>query len=288
MMKYLLLLITASLATSCMKKPDTTPDYGPEVQFEDIQKAANFDMPIEPELMKKNQYVSLDTYRVIDTRSPITLQQRTDQITDLIENAGSLRWTFFVTLRELQQAGDWKKSEQTWGPLCYEKVLDSGACNTTSSMSTNSVAASNVALSGYRPMQAYSLGGMRTMDEASTNKITYHNLKREDGFLPVPQAVSNRPSCGGVKNCAQGLRFVRISFDVVEWDSETHGTKTNVRFTYSSDIPTYIQDWLPGKMRFSNQVDACYQTWFEIKNDTQTQIVPVRDCMEITDFQFGS
>jgi hypothetical protein len=245
-------------------------------------------MPIEPETMKKNQWVSLDTYRVIDTRSPITIQQRNDQISNFTETTGSLSWTFLVTLRELQQTGDWKTSTQTYGPLCYEKVANSNACATTSSMATKSEAPFDMALTGYRPMQAYSLSGMRALDQASTNKVTYHNLTREDGFLPVPQVVRNRADCGGVKNCNQGLRFVRISFDVVEWDSDDHGTKTNVRFTYSSDIPTYIQDWLPGKIRFSNQVDACYQTWYEVKSDSQTQIVPVRDCMEITDFQFGS
>jgi hypothetical protein len=284
MRTWLLITVAALGLTSCMKKPDHTPDYGPEVEFTEIQKAANFDMPIAPETIKKGQRVSIDVYQVIDVQSPTTLWQRSDEVSDSTEDAGAYHWTFNVQLRERDEAGQWKVSEQPYGPFCWEKVEDNGACTSTQSQSFATTSSAKPSKS----FKAYTLEGMREMDVQKPYKVTYHNLKREDGFLPVPQVVSNRPDCGGVKNCSQGLRYVRISFDIVEWTSETEGTRTNARFTYSSDIPTYIYDWVPGRVYFTNMVENCQQTWVEIKDDTHTQVVPVRECMEIRDFQFGS
>ena len=284
-MKYILLVLVTSLSlTSCMKKPDHTPDYGPEVEFTEIQKAANFDMPIAPETIKKGQRVSIDVFQVVDVQSPTTLWQRSDEVTESTEDTGAYHWKFDVQLRERDSAGQWKVSDQNYGPFCWEKVEDNGACKATSTQSVSAVPYSPSS----KPLKAYTLEGMHALDAAKPYKVTYHNLKREDGFLPVPQVVAKRADCGGVKNCEQGLRFVRISFDIVEWTSEDHGVRTNARFTYSSDIPTYIYDWIPGRVYFTNMIENCQQTWIEVSDDTHTQVVPVRECMEITDFQFGS
>jgi hypothetical protein len=260
-----------------MKKPDHTPDYGPEVEFSEVEKASKVDMPIAPEMIKTGQYVSVDVYRVIDVQSPDTIWQRRDDVTAQTEEPGSFHWTFNVQLKERNSSNQWQISEVKYGPLCYEKVYKSGAC-------------SSAATQSYQPtksIRSFTTQGIREMDAAQPYKITYHNLKREDGFLPVPQPVSNKPDCGGVKNCTQGLRFVRVSVDRVVWEDENKGTKTSYSFTYSTDIPTYVYDWLPGDVYPTNLIESCAQTWVEVKSDTQTQVVPVRECMEVTDFQFG-
>lgn len=286
MKKTISILFLAGLSvSSCMKKPDHTPDYGPEIPFTDIQKAANFDMPVEPSTIKKGQRVSLDFFQVVDTQQPMTLMQRSDEVTFQSEEKDantqetvSYHWTFNVILREMDETGHWKISQSPYGPLCYA-VTEQG-CTAMSAQAQEDTKGS---------LRPYTLQGVRTKDLEEPYKVTYHNLKREDGFLPVPQVVANRPDCGGVKNCSQGLRYVRISFDRVIWESEAKGTKTNFRFTYSSDIPTYVYDWIPGDVFPTNQVDSCIQTWIEITNaNNQTQVVPVRKCMEITDFQFGT
>ena len=186
-----------------------------------------------------------------------------------------------MQLRERNSSGAWQVSQQSYGPLCYAVTDDACGANPAEAPAPVTPVTS-------KSLKAYTLEGVRASDTAAPFKVTYHNLKREDGFMPVPQVVASRPDCGGVKNCSQGLRFVRVSFDRVVWETAEKGTKTNYRFTYSSDIPTYVYDWLPGDVYPTNQIDSCAQTWVEVSNGTQTQVVPVRECMEITDFQFGS
>jgi hypothetical protein len=118
--------------------------------------------------------------------------------------------------------------------------------------------------------------------------VTYHNLKREEGYTAVPLLVKNKSDCGGVKDCNKGLRFLRVSFDRVIWDSDDHGNKTTYHITYSPDIPTYIADWShPEGMYPTNQLQFCVQSWVEVTSGNQTQVVPVQQCADMRDFQFG-
>jgi hypothetical protein len=279
---FSLALLSLFALTSCMKKPDFAVDPGPEFSIEQINQAAERDMPALPETVLKGQVVSLDAYQVIDTLSPVTIWQRSDLVTDQSEDSDKFHWSFQVDMRE-KDAGtnEWKLSQQNYGPMCIEKIEH--ACDTQTE--------STKAAEPSRPIRPYTLQGMKALDAENPYKVTYHKLVREDGFLPVPQAVANRPNCGGVVNCAQGLRYVRISFDRYIWVSEENPTRTSFRFTYSSDIPVYINDWdllALGEASLTNQVDFCAQTWVTVTNNGQTQIVPVRECMEVTDFQFGS
>jgi hypothetical protein len=281
-------LLFSVLISSCMKKPDHNPNYGPEVAYDDIVAASKVDMPTSPEMIKKGQYVSIDWYNVIETYPPQTFFQRNDEVTESIEKTATgggpgYCWKFKVVENQLMDAASntWKKSETNQGPLSYPSIHDTDCTDLSSLKSSHSAQKSSVDLKNF------SLKGLRLQDKASTTKVTYHNLKREDGFTPVPQSVSKKTDCGGVKNCAQGLRFVRISFDRVVWTSESKGQKVTYRFTYSSDIPTYIYDWLPGEIFLTNQLESCAMLWKEFKNGDVVQNVPIRECMEVTDFQFG-
>jgi hypothetical protein len=106
--------------------------------------------------------------------------------------------------------------------------------------------------------------------------------------MPVPVLVKSKPDCGGVKDCDKGLRYTKVTFDQVVWDSEDHGTRTKYTITYSPDIPTHIMDWShPEGIYPTNQFQFCAQTWIEIDNGTQKQVVPVQQCANMRDFQFG-
>jgi hypothetical protein len=264
----------------CMKKPDHTPNYGPEVTFTDIQKAAVNEVPPDPESMKAGQYVSLETTQVLDTQSPVTLAQRLDELTSRStaedeKQTGLIKWLFTITLNELSPTGQWQQSVDKDRQLSMEVA------------SSTTVSPQNSTMSAKAPIGIYSLKALQTSDEQAPVKITYHNLKREDGFLPVPILVKKKADCGGVKDCDRGLRFMRLSFDRVIWDSDDHGTKTTYRITYSPDIPTYIADWSnPEGIYPTNQYEFCAQTWIEVDNGTQKQVVPVQQCKDIRDFQF--
>lgn len=264
----------------CMKKPDHSPNYGPEVSWEQIQKVWNLDTPPEPLSMKPGQYVSLNYTQVIDVQSPLAFRQRSDEVKSRTEDPEQIEWIFHTKENILDfESGQWKSSEQDQEPLYYLK-------------NEAQPASLSLKATGVKPqshIKVFSLQALKAVDQTTPQKITYHNLHREDGFLPVPQIVRNKPNCGGVLNCEQGLRFMRISFDRVVWESAEKGIKTTYRITYSPDMPTYIYDWTHPNDKFpTNQYQFCAQTWLNVTSGSQNQIVPVMECAEVVDFQFGS
>ncbi len=284
MRKFLMFTFIAILAPvilfaflGCMQKPDHTPDYGPQVAMEDIQKAVFDNVPPNPLGMKLDQYVSIDLTQVIDTRPPVTLSQKMDKIVayDPTTNPSEIKWTFLVDTNELNENGVWQNSKQYYD-LVYQKDSQKSLSFSQDIRATPS------------KMTAYTLKALAAEDATKPVKVTYHNLQREDGYMPVPLLVQNRPDCGGVKDCTKGLRFIRISFDRVIWDTEVHGTKTSFRVTHSPDIPTYLVGWGdPEGLSFSNQFQFCMQTWLELSEGQQKQVVPVQQCADMRDFQFG-
>lgn len=268
----------------CMKKPDHTPDYGPEVTFAQIQEAWENDMPPETLTMRKGQYVSIDVVQVIDHQAPVLLSQRLDEITDRADVVGgpsqdqtlAVSWDFSVVRNDLQADNTWKQSKD------YPRLeLD---------LSEADVQSFAAKATGTPAKGIYTLSGLRTLDNETPLKITYHNLKREDGFMPVPVDVKNQADgdCGGLANCDRGLRYMQISFDRVVWDRPDKGIKTTYKISYSADIPTYIFDWSnPDDIYPTNQLQFCAQTWLELESGSQTQIIPVLQCANMRDFQHG-
>jgi hypothetical protein len=260
----------------CMKKPDHTPNYGPEVTIDEIQKVALDSIPPDPSKIKLGQYISIDVTQVIDTQAPVTLSQKLDSVTkyDAVKDPLYVLMTFQVKMNELSNTGQWLTSVQE-----YDMALEKDR-NIPLGLSAQ----------GRNPsaqMGSYSLKALKKAEASSPVRVTYHNLKREEGFIPVPPLVKSRPDCGGVQNCERGLRYLRLSFDKVIWEND-EGTKTSYRVVYSPDIPTYIADWSnPDGIYPTNQFQFCAQTWLKIQNGEQNQVVPVRQCADMRDFQFG-
>jgi len=246
----------------CMKVPENKANYGPETTFEEIRKASGNDAPTDPFSIWKGQYVSIDTSYVIETQIPTLVSQRLDEVTDYAEDTNKVYMQFDVTLVELND-GAWKQSKLEPLVLSLKKT----------------------------ETQRLKQLAMKAMANDGA-KVTYHNLKKETGILPVPEIVRKKPNCGGVPGCK--LRYVQLSFDQVKWDSPDHGIKTSVKFIYSPDIPTYIADyddmgsWGDYGVPLTNELQACFQTWLELSNNGQTQVVPYLQCREVRDFQFGT
>lgn len=294
------LILTNVLFLGCMKKPDLKPDYGPEVALDQIQKAVSDSSFSDPTTIYKDQYVSLDQIQVIDTQMPMTVYQRLDQVTNRQEDSSYYYLSFHVHQNELQSGGTFKESQQDFNNLVLAKPENSqtqtAEINKAPTIS-DSINKSEVQITGtnndqvvtkqiYQPA---SVGAIKKMDSNSSVRITYHNLSKTTATIPVPNIVRQKPNCGGVKECDKGLRLYIISFDRVVWDADDHGIKTNYRFTYSPDIPTYVHDWddMAG-LYFTNQYETCMQTWLEVTQQGQTQVVPVRQCIGVSDFKFGT
>ena len=269
----------------CMKKPEVKADYGPEVPLTEIQKAVNDQAPPDIESIKKGQYVSLDETQAIDVQSSFTYYQRLDEVTNFSLSGNITTLTFRITTNELLD-GKWTESVQDNMNVAYRNVP---ATAVPSALSSVGVSPHNI----IGTKSALSIQSLRKADAAAAKKITYHNLVREMGITPIPQAVAKQADCGGLNAqvCSSGLRFLKIKFDRVIWDSEEHGTKTTMTLTYSPDIPTYIYSWddLTSDLEITNQLKTCAQSWIEIGNGSGgKQTVPVMNCAEVRDFQFGS
>lgn len=263
--------------TGCMKKPETTRDYGPEASLDDIQKAISDDAPMDLNKLKAGQYVSIDETQVVNTQIPATIAQRVDEITGFADLPTYVSLDFKVTWRDYVN-GAWKESTQPF-TLAIGKGADVAATSSSKSLQT---------LTTSRSAAQVSIQSLQKMDAAAPLKVTYHNLKREIGRVPVPEIVKSHPNCGGVENCAAGLRYLQVSFDRVIWESEDNGTKTTFKITYSQDIPPYIHDWDDtSTLYFTNQLQTCAQTWLTVSDGDQSQIVPVLQCLDVRDFKFG-
>lgn len=293
---YIFCSFAAIAFSSCIKKPDHTPDFGPEVTIEEVQKASNFDMPTMPETIKAGQTVSLDWYQVIDTRDPETFYQRVDLVSKSVDktvNGGDQKYCWTFSVRALQKdfkTGIWKESIDPYGPLAYPSHQETDCSDVLPLQRTSELEPAQA-----KQLRELSIPGLRAKDTESKVKVTYHNLKRTDAMIPVPTVVSsktnwcaNKPDQNGVTaECKKELRVIRLNFDRVEWPEDEKPFKVTYSFTFSADIPTYISDWLPGTIGLSNQVSSCAQYWQEFKNGEVTQNVPVRRCVEVVDFQFG-
>lgn len=301
---FAFLIWTNIFFLGCMKKPDLKPDYGPEVAINQIQNAVSESSFSDPTLIYKDQYVSLDQIQVIDTQMPMTVYQRLDQVTNRLEDSSYYYLSFHVHQNELESGGTFKESQQDYNNLVLAKpensqtqTVEINKAPVASEAITKSEAHISGLISGLNNDQVVtkqiyqpaSVKAIKKMDNSSTVRITYHNLSKTTATIPVPSIVRQKPNCGGVKECDKGLRLYIVSFDRVVWNADDHGIKTNYRFTYSPDIPTYVHDWDDmGGLYFTNQYETCMQTWLEVTQQSQTQVVPVRQCIGVSDFKFGT
>ncbi len=252
----------------CMKKPENKPDYGPEVNLTAINKAVSESTPVAPLTVKKGQFVSIDFTQVIDTQGVTTLTQRSDEVTGSVDSAEAVAWSFQVKLREFFPDDTSKLTTQNYN-LSYQKNQKATATQTSSDASQ--VQKVSVPLS---------LNSLKKADAAAPVRVTYHNLTQESGVLRDGVCIGSL--------CRKGLRYLRVKFDRVVWQNEETGMKTKFSIVYSPDVPTYISDWaIPEEMYLSNQVQFCTQTWIDVSSGDQKQSVPVKQCSEMRDFQFG-
>lgn len=287
-MKRLLALSIAAILTpalvfsGCMKKPETNKDFGPEVSLDEIQQAISTDAPMDLNRLRAGQYVSLDEIQVLNTQIPSTVTQRVDEIKTFADHPDHVQLGFQVTLKELVN-GAWKESTQPFN-------LAVGKANSVNQTAATSDSNGTPAKDSSAQVSIQSL---KKQDSSSQYRVTYHNLKRVVDRMPVPEVVKAHGNWCGSANvntspCPPSLGYLQVSFDRVVWDSDENPTKTILKITYSPDIPPYIHDWDDtSELYFTNQIQTCAQTWLELSDGTNTQTVPVLQCIDVKDFKFG-
>lgn len=112
--------------------------------------------------------------------------------------------------------------------------------------------------------------------EASEGRSSFHNLRESNGVLPPPQAVRERPGCGGLNPCEIPVHYVQ--FDLVLWNNETDYQKISIDFAFAYKTP-----YIPYGKDFDQLpiVVDCRATYIPVNDRT----VYVRDCLTLDDFQ---
>ena len=241
------LAILVAFLSSCMKQPDFKQNFGPEVAATAVDSAIKGVESPSPFSIKQGEFSYLERSTKLENQQPVVVLQRGDSVTSKTEDAEKYMFTIVSDLVELIN-GQMKPSRKE----------------------TQATLAKHVAAVATQSIQWQKI---RTRDVTSSQKVTYHNLKREEGFVSVPPLVQRRADCGGLadKSCTAPLAATRLSFDKVEWDGDA-GNKISYLFIFSKDVPF-----------FSNQVLGCADTTVPYEG----QRIHVTQCEEIKDFAFG-
>lgn len=282
----------------CVKAPSTVIDYGPENSAADVQDAVNDVVqnaaPTAPLSILKDQYIYVEHSQAIDVYSPTLISQRADTITDRTDTDTTFSLGIDIQLNELQPDGtmQFSRSHSDLNGLEKNPAPPSQAPTVTSLSSSqtanNLPSIQQLTTPHLVTIQDYSLHSIKTQEENPDPKVTYHNLKRSSGIMPVPPLVKARTDCGGIANCNAGIRYVQLSFDRVVWDDSGNGTKTSIEYLFSPDIPTYVYDWANSDdLFFTTQLSECAQQWIAQTTNDTTRYIPVRDCRDLEDFRFG-
>jgi len=283
----------------CVKAPKTTIDYGPEISAADVQAAVTDAIvnvaPSAPLSIRTNQYVYIEHSQALDIYNPIIISQRGDTITARTDTDTTFSLGIDIQLNELQSDGTMKFSRshsdlpnlpKTSPPPSSLTVVSSAITPSSTSSSMPSIQA--LTTPQLINIQDYSVQSVKAQATAPDPTVTYHNLKKTSGIMPVPDLVKARTDCGGITNCSAGIRFIQLNFDRVVWDSSGNGTKTSIQYIFSPDVPTYVYDWdNSDDLFFTTQLSQCAQQWIAQTSSGTTRYIPVRDCRDLQDFRFG-
>jgi hypothetical protein len=279
-MKYLLFALSQLVIIGCMQKPDPKPNYGPETVPETINQAfAEFTS--DPGTIDKGEFAYMESTLQIANLPPKLSFQLGETVTNKTEN--STGWVLTIVQENVMQENEKPVVSKTERRACVPKdktkdcevetsVMANSKANYFSQMLNFNV---NKNLDSAKPLKIkdflQTLGTEKPI-KATAQRISYHNLKKEDVTFPLPNLVRLRSNCGGLARC-QNLRAMSVSVDKVIWENDERGTKTTFRFIWSPDAPY-----------FASQLLGCAQTWMDI----QGQTAPVTQCEEVKDFTFGT
>jgi len=239
--------------TSCKRAEERPAELGPEVAPDLIEQAlAKVVDGASLSSLRKGQYISYVGLRRLENQeNVIALGGTTVSVVDTRDSADNTRTQFIMRIvRTIRQ--------------------EDGTFRTITSEDDS------LSLPKSR-LQSLIQSGVRAKSETPV-RVTFHRFEESDATLPAPQQVRERAGCGGLNPCEMPVHF--ISFDMVNWYSDTDFLKISFNLGFSSRTP-----FLPfgeGFDRFSGLlVSDCRSTYVEAGDRN----IYVRDCDQIEDFQ---
>jgi hypothetical protein len=264
-MRYLLAL-SFLLVGGCLKPPEAQQNFGPEVQKALIEKAFNEIQTASPYSIEVGEFAYLEKLQQVESNPPDVIFQRGDTVTAKKEEADYYVLTLVTEIRERVEGVFKSSKKETQAILPKIKSVEELAAQAFKTLTLRPQKLQNY--------QSQMQKSIKTLEESSTEKVSYHNLEVKKIVFPTPDLVKKRENCGGlsIEHCQNGLPATQISFDKVIWESRG-GDKTSFRFVMSEYSP-YL----------ASQLSACAQSSL----DFQGQRVRVTQCEFIKDFTWGT
>ena len=233
----------------CMKNPEYTQDFGPEVSEDAITQAVNDAPTADVYSIKKGEYASSQKTQQIQANQSTVIYQESNTVTDKTEDTTTFYFTIVKKINELID-GQMKPSTSE-----IHATLPKQTTAPATSIEVPTV----------------SMESIHT--QAADGSVTFHNLRVESISVAIPSLVLQRSDCGGLPTdvCHSSLPAKRISFDQVHW-SDGVGTKYAVSFTISAAVPFFA---------------AHLQQCLEANIPYQQQLVHVIQCDSMVDFTAG-
>ncbi len=267
-----LLLSVSMVAISCMKSPEINKDFGPEVTKDQLLK--EFRMTVyqatenSVKKIKNGEFVYFEKTSQIESTAPIVIKQKTDTITDISEPPGKNKIIYTISHQvvELDFSSGNTKSFKFQSITCLEKIRGSCDMEETGLNALNKISRWSLLKKTEAPVLS-----LNSSEQKS--RSTYHNLKVVNSLFPRPSLASMRSDCGSPKNsCSTPLKALQVSFDEVDWSSESFPVKFSYNFIFSQEVPF-----------LAFQLSSCISTTVAYQN----QRVALMQCEAVKDFTGG-
>lgn len=286
----IVLLLFVMGGISCMKRPELTADFGPEVSDQSFEQALGQIETPSPYTIQPNEYSYATRETWVEGRPYLVNPRWAFTVTAKTEETDDYVISFVHELRETQPDGTEKvSSTKADGRLAKQQGTASPETVAPTANSPNeqtlreSLAHPNpIGGKNFRVnMNPYSVFSHTIHVLEDVPRVTRHNLKFSKGTFPIPDFTTQRSDCGGLgaDKCKGQLTAYYMSFDQVNWD-ENGGQKYSLLRVFSPDVPFFASTMAPD---FPGVIQACVSTTLS----EQGQPVDITQCDEIKDFTFG-
>lgn len=237
MNKFLLLLATLALTTSCMKKLAETDDDGPVASAEEVNQAIikAWGGTDDPREIKKDEFVYTEREQRVQSQAPLLILQEGTSVTKREVDGEAVNYTLIVQTNEItndESKLSTRERNIRVGPEETKSLSIKGTDLSTKASGDNTV--KPLALS------VENMHGARSLCFKDDNwDVTCHNLSYTEEVQPAPDLVKQQPNCAGLPNCQ--IRIRRVEFDLVLNSVEENGTTAQQKIKYnlgfSPDVP---------------------------------------------------
>lgn len=251
--QFLATILLSLTLLSCNKGKESEGDFGVEANEGELTKAISKAVgQLDPTQMKKDQSVShIVSLRVENSErfrpmmwDRTTILARSDKPNALVYN---------ILVEEKDMSVDPVEEKTYEDEIIIEK---------TAPITSLTKANEDLTVINQSDIKTTSSSG-------KPKQVKYYNLKDYPLVMDAPEAVKNRPNCGGLKDCKFNVHH--LEFDEVTW--YTDGKVIKIKWTYeiSPDVP-YL----------ANMTTVCAAQLIDYEGSR----VYVRNCRYAVDFNF--